>query len=1416
MTSTPVVPSGRTPPAVVSDTTPPVITLNGDNPFYVTLYNQFNDPGATAVDDVDGAVDAVMTGHVNIRSIGTYTVTYTATDAAGNAATAERTVEVYFKPPRPPTILSAVAGDSQVTLTWPTAADGNSPLTGYIISYKVKGTSVWSTAVTGPVLAHTVKGLINGDTYQFKMSAKTLHYPDGNIESSLVEATPVAATVPGAPTGLTPTAGNTHVGLAWAAPADTGGAAITDYVIEYSADGGSTWAVFADGTSPGITATVTGLTNDRQYSFRVSATNSAGNGNPSDVVTATPVTTAPGKPTGLSATAGSTQVELTWTAPSDTGGSPITDYKVEHSSDAGSTWAVFADGTGTGITATVTGLTNGQAYSFRVSATNSEGTGVPSDAVTETPAATAPGKPTGLTPTAGSMQVELTWTAPSDTGGAPITDYKVEHSSDAGSTWAVFADGTGTGTTATVTGLTNGQEYRFRVSATNSAGTGVPSDAATGTPVASAASPPASFDLPSDIVAPVLITDDGRLIYVYDFQNGRVTAFATDGTVDGSGGFGTVLPSQEGAEINNRVRMTYDDGYFLFLEPIPGSDPVVTAFRADGSRVDEDDIPSKYDVTFMNSKPMTETSFGGYVFTLDTAQKKVNAAAIPPSVTVPGAPTGLGATAGDRQVELTWAAPADTGGSPITDYVIEYSRDGGSFWTVFADGTSPGITATVTGLTNGQAYSFRVSATNPAGTGVPSAAVPSTPPVTVPGAPTGLAATSGSTLVTLTWTAPDSGGAAITDYIIEYSADAGSSWATFADGTGAGITATVTGLTNDQEYRFRVSATNSEGTGDPSDAATGTPAAPAVPSGGDGSPPDATADTPASDVPSGLVALAGDGKVQLNWAVPAVGADAVSDYRIFYRLGSSAADWTEHEPGVTSTAPSATVTSLTNGQAYSFHVRTVTEGGDSSDPSDAVTGTPAASAASTPASFDLPSDIVAPVLITDDGRLIYVYDFQNGRVTAFATDGTVDGSGGFGTVPPSQEGAEINNRVRMTYDDGYFLFLEPIPGSDPVVTAFRADGSRVNEDDIPSKYDATFMNSKPMTETSFGGYVFTLDTAQKKVNAAAIPPPSVTVPGAPTGLTPTAGDRQVQLSWTAPADTGGSPITDYTVQHRLSSSSGSWTSSSAGAGDTAHTVTGLTNGQQYSFMVLAVNSEGAGVPSAAVTETPSAPSGRTQPATTVPDAPTGLAAVPANTRVGLTWTAPDSGGATITDYIIEYSSDGGSSWTVFADGTGAAITATVTGLTNGQAYSFRVSATNSEGDSDASDVVTGTPVTTVPDAPTGLAAVPANTRVGLTWAAPDSGGATITDYIIEYSSDGGSSWTVFADGTGAAITATVTGLTNGQAYSFRVSATNSEGDSDASAAVTSTPVTTVPDAPTGLAAVPANTRVGLTWAAPDS
>ena len=71
------------------------------------------------------------------------------------------------------------------------------------------------------------------------------------------------------------------------------------------------------------------------------------------------------------------------------------------------------------------------------------------------------------------------------------------------------------------------------------------------------------------------------------------------------------------------------------------------------------------------------------------------------------------------------------GGSAITDYVVEYSSNGGTSWSTFADGTSTVTSATVTGLTNGTAYTFRVSAVNAAGTGAASATASATPSAVV-------------------------------------------------------------------------------------------------------------------------------------------------------------------------------------------------------------------------------------------------------------------------------------------------------------------------------------------------------------------------------------------------------------------------------------------------------------------------------------------------------------------------------------------------------------------------------------------------------------------------------------------------------------------------------------------------------------
>lgn len=82
------------------DTTPPVITVTGDNPNRVVLNGTYTDPGATATDDEDGDISTSITTNIsttnpNMNLTGTYTITYTVSDAAGNQTTANRTVEVY-------------------------------------------------------------------------------------------------------------------------------------------------------------------------------------------------------------------------------------------------------------------------------------------------------------------------------------------------------------------------------------------------------------------------------------------------------------------------------------------------------------------------------------------------------------------------------------------------------------------------------------------------------------------------------------------------------------------------------------------------------------------------------------------------------------------------------------------------------------------------------------------------------------------------------------------------------------------------------------------------------------------------------------------------------------------------------------------------------------------------------------------------------------------------------------------------------------------------------------------------------------------------------------------------------------------------------------------------------------------------
>src|SRR5438445_708177 len=195
------------------------------------------------------------------------------------------------------------------------------------------------------------------------------------------------------------------------------------------------------------------------------------------------LTVGPSPPTNLIAKAVSTsEIDLSWTAPSDLNSLILDGYKIERSTDGGTTWSTIVSSTGsTATTYSDTGLAASTTYTYRVSSVNSFGASSPSNiASAKTFDVVPPIAPTGLTATAvSSSQINLSWTAPTNNGGSAITGYKIERSTDGGTTWSTIVSNTGsTGTTYSDTGLVHSTTYTYRVSAINSAGTSSPSDTA--------------------------------------------------------------------------------------------------------------------------------------------------------------------------------------------------------------------------------------------------------------------------------------------------------------------------------------------------------------------------------------------------------------------------------------------------------------------------------------------------------------------------------------------------------------------------------------------------------------------------------------------------------------------------------------------------------------------------------------------------------------------------------------------------------------------------------------------------------------------------------------------------------------------------------------------------------------------------
>ena len=261
--------------------------------------------------------------------------------------------------PPAPTGLTATAGNAQAALSW-TASTG---ATSYSIfrGTTAGGESTTAVATGITTTSYTNTGLTNGTTYYYKVTAVN---PNGSSGYSNEASTTPVLPAPAAPTGLTATPGNAQVALAWTA---SSGASSYSIFRGTTAGGESTTAIATGVTTTSYTNT--GLTNGTKYYYEIKAVNSAGSSAYSNEASATPVApTVPAAPTGLTATAGNTQVALSWAASSG-----ATSYSVFRGTTAGgeSTTAVA-----TGITTTSytnTGLTNGTTYYYKVTAVNTTG-----------------------------------------------------------------------------------------------------------------------------------------------------------------------------------------------------------------------------------------------------------------------------------------------------------------------------------------------------------------------------------------------------------------------------------------------------------------------------------------------------------------------------------------------------------------------------------------------------------------------------------------------------------------------------------------------------------------------------------------------------------------------------------------------------------------------------------------------------------------------------------------------------------------------------------------------------------------------------------------------------------------------------------------------------------------------------------
>ena len=1054
------------------------------------------------------AASRTVSGTPGTGDVNDHTLTYTVTDADGDEDSESFTLTV--EDDTEPTVTAgdrtAVPGTA-LNVTLPEGSGGNAPLTYALtglpntLSFDAATRKLSGTPGTDDVGEHELTYTVtdrDGDTAEATFTL-TVGSSPGAVEN--LEATSV---------------GTDSVSLSWDAPST--GSAPTSYAVT----GGGT------ATVSGTTATISGLTDATAYTFSVTASNAAGSGAATQIAVTTGTPGAVGSLTPTSV--GTTSVSLSWNAPAS-GGTP-TSYTVSGGGTA----------TVSGTTATISRLTDATSYTFSVVASNDAGTGT----AVQIPVTTGtPGAVGNLTLTSvGTTSVSLSWSAPAS-GGTPTS-------------YTVTGGGTATvsGTTATITGLTDATSYTFSVAASNAVGTGtaVQIVVTTGTP-------------------------------------GPVRNLT--GTATGE----TTLSLDWGA-------------------PTTGGTPTGYSVTASG-------VSSAQIAVSGTSATVTGLSAGtSYTFSVTASNAGGSSSAGTVSVTTWQLPGAVGSLSGSAdstsQVSLSWNAPSV--GNPAT-FTYAVSASGVSASQISISGTS----ATVTGLSADTSYTFTVTATNSAGTG-PGDDVTVKTPVQSPGPVGNLTGSpTGTTSVSLDWDAPTTGGTAT-----GYSVTASGVYSTQIAVSGTG--ATVTGLTANTAYTFSVTASNAGGSSSPE-----------------------TVSVTTWQLPGAVGNLSGSAdsisQVSLSWNAPSVGNPAAFTYEVT-SPGVSASQ-------ISISGTSATVTGLSADTSYMFTVTAMNSAG--TGPGDDVTvKTPVQSpgpvqnlngtvnsSTSVSLDWDAPNTGGAPTEYTVSG---------SGTITKSGTGATVTGltagtSYTFSVTADNRAGSSPSRSVTVLTRPNA---VKNLSASATGTTSASLDWD-APDGGAPTGYTVSGSGSitKSGTSATVTGlacgtsYTWSV-TADNASGSSAARSAGATMPwSAPRNLSGEAtGATTVSLEWDAPDDC---TPTGYSV-----SGSGTVTVSGTGA-----TISGLTGATSYTWNVSATYSGGSSTSRSVTVLT------RPNPVKNLSASATGT------TSASLDWDAPDGGAP--TGYTVS------GSGSITKSGTSA----TVTGLACGTSYTWSVTADNASGSSAA-------------------------------------------------------------------------------------------------------------------------------------